>query len=318
MPWTLAYPLATLRDRAAYRGEVARLRDSPDVASVQDLRRDSFVGIDPAVPEGDRTVVIVRFVNELERTDDPALLDIYRRRVRPTEDRGPVPTPPPQTTPLPEEDFRQRIVSEYISTSAGRTRLAAAMVQPLRARRDYASVGRATFLVEQMPEGALPFYDALNLRPPDPPFGAMVQSGTGAAIGEIQPGRALINGLIGSVPHQVGNYLRLSGASNPANNGVYQIIEVPTSYSVWIATTTAAYDYHPGVVWEEFYPPSALGGLDLDVLRMRQDFPGLVEDFEAMHGRPLAPADLPPPPEPERPRQTGWARVTDDSFFPDD
>lgn len=31
--------------------------------------------------------------------------------------------------------------------------------QPLRTRRDYASVGRKTFLVEQLPDGALPIYD---------------------------------------------------------------------------------------------------------------------------------------------------------------
>jgi hypothetical protein len=33
------------------------------------------------------------------------------------------------------------------------------MTQPLRTRRDYMSVGRKTFLVEQLPDGALPIYD---------------------------------------------------------------------------------------------------------------------------------------------------------------
>ena len=33
------------------------------------------------------------------------------------------------------------------------------MTQPLRTRRDYAAVGRKTFLVEQLPDGALPIYD---------------------------------------------------------------------------------------------------------------------------------------------------------------
>ena len=33
------------------------------------------------------------------------------------------------------------------------------MIQPLRERRDYSSVGRKTFLVEQLPDGALPIYD---------------------------------------------------------------------------------------------------------------------------------------------------------------
>ena len=38
-------------------------------------------------------------------------------------------------------------------------KLAASMTQPLRLRRDYTSVGRKTFLVEQLPDGALPIYD---------------------------------------------------------------------------------------------------------------------------------------------------------------
>lgn len=38
-------------------------------------------------------------------------------------------------------------------------RQAASMTQPLRTRRDYAAVGRKTFLVEQLPDGALPIYD---------------------------------------------------------------------------------------------------------------------------------------------------------------
>jgi len=54
---------------------------------------------------------------------------------------------------------KQRIISEYIRTPAGRQKLAASMTQPLRTRRDYAAVGRKTFLVEQLPDGALPIYD---------------------------------------------------------------------------------------------------------------------------------------------------------------
>lgn len=54
---------------------------------------------------------------------------------------------------------KQRIISEYIKTASGRAKLAASMVQPLRTRRDYTSVGRKTFLVEQLPDGALPIYD---------------------------------------------------------------------------------------------------------------------------------------------------------------
>ena len=54
---------------------------------------------------------------------------------------------------------KQRIISEYIKTPQGRAKLAASMTQPLRTRRDYTSGGRKTFLVEQLPDGALPIYD---------------------------------------------------------------------------------------------------------------------------------------------------------------
>lgn len=54
---------------------------------------------------------------------------------------------------------KQKIIADYIATAAGRQKLAASMTQPLRMRRDYMSVGRKTFLVEQLPDGALPLYD---------------------------------------------------------------------------------------------------------------------------------------------------------------
>ena len=54
---------------------------------------------------------------------------------------------------------KQQIIGEYIKSPQGRAKLAASMTQPLRTRRDYAAVGRKTFLVEQLPDGALPIYD---------------------------------------------------------------------------------------------------------------------------------------------------------------
>jgi hypothetical protein len=54
---------------------------------------------------------------------------------------------------------KQKIISDYIKTPQGRAKLAASMTQPLRTRRDYSAVGRKTFLVEQLPDGALPIYD---------------------------------------------------------------------------------------------------------------------------------------------------------------
>lgn len=51
-------------------------------------------------------------------------------------------------------------IVEAMRTPEGRARLAAQMTQPLRLRRDYmGGPGRRTFLVEQLPEGALPMYD---------------------------------------------------------------------------------------------------------------------------------------------------------------
>jgi len=55
--------------------------------------------------------------------------------------------------------LKQKLIGEYIKTPQGRAKLAASMTQPLRTRRDYAAVGRKTFLVEQLPDGALPIYD---------------------------------------------------------------------------------------------------------------------------------------------------------------
>jgi hypothetical protein len=56
-------------------------------------------------------------------------------------------------------EVKERVISEYIKTAAGRQKLAASMIQPLRFRRDYTSVGRRSFLVEQLPDGAFHKYD---------------------------------------------------------------------------------------------------------------------------------------------------------------
>ena len=56
-------------------------------------------------------------------------------------------------------ELKQQVIGEYIKTASGRAKLAASMIQPLRLRRDYTSVARKAFLVEQLPDGALPIYD---------------------------------------------------------------------------------------------------------------------------------------------------------------
>lgn len=83
-------------------------------------------------------------------------------------------------------EVKQQIISEYIKTAAGRAKLAASMIQPLRLRRDYSSVGRKTFLVEQLPDGALPIYDK------DPDVTAFVVGEEGENILAIQKPRRVI------------------------------------------------------------------------------------------------------------------------------
>lgn len=80
-------------------------------------------------------------------------------------------------------EVRQKIISDHIMSSAGRQKLAASMIQPLRTRRDYTAVGRKTFLVEQLPDGALPIYDK------DPEVSAFVVGEEGQNILAIQKSR---------------------------------------------------------------------------------------------------------------------------------
>jgi hypothetical protein len=54
---------------------------------------------------------------------------------------------------------KYEIIAQNIRTAAGRQRLASSMIQPLRSKRDYTSVGRKAFYVEALPDGALPIYD---------------------------------------------------------------------------------------------------------------------------------------------------------------
>lgn len=56
-------------------------------------------------------------------------------------------------------ELKNQLIGEHIKTAAGRAKLAASMIQPLRTRRDYTSVARKAFLVEQLPDGAMPLYD---------------------------------------------------------------------------------------------------------------------------------------------------------------
>ena len=50
-------------------------------------------------------------------------------------------------------------IEKYVRTPEGRSVIAASLQQPLRLRRDYASVARKAFLVDALPNGALPVYE---------------------------------------------------------------------------------------------------------------------------------------------------------------
>jgi len=82
--------------------------------------------------------------------------------------------------------YKQKVIGELIKTAAGRSKIAASMIQPLRLRRDYTSVNRKTYLVEQLPDGALPIYDK------DPDVTAYVVGEEGESILAIQKPRRVI------------------------------------------------------------------------------------------------------------------------------
>jgi len=58
-----------------------------------------------------------------------------------------------------ELNTRQAILEKNLKTAHGRSLIASSMIGPLRQQRDYASVGRKAFLVDHLPNGALPYYD---------------------------------------------------------------------------------------------------------------------------------------------------------------
>jgi hypothetical protein len=85
-----------------------------------------------------------------------------------------------------DNTIKEKIAEKWISTSPGRKRIAASMIQPLRERRDYSSVGRKTFLVEQIPDGALAIYDK------DPDVTAYVIGEEGNSITAVMKPRRVI------------------------------------------------------------------------------------------------------------------------------
>lgn len=54
---------------------------------------------------------------------------------------------------------KQQVIGDILSNVARQGNLVSSMAQPLRLRRNYESMGRRTFLTQQLPEGALPVFD---------------------------------------------------------------------------------------------------------------------------------------------------------------
>lgn len=192
MPWTLRFPYDTVDARVFVRQSISEMRRDPAVTDVQ---------LNPALPRSawfDTLLVQVEFLEGHDQPADAVLADrllAFRPRREP-------PTPWPYDPPVPEDDedeqrprlrgmtlnferiygrldrpnengdhftpeLRQQLIQQYLGNPEVRQRLAASFANPIRRNRDYQAIGRRTFLVEQIPDGALPVYDR------DPLPGAM-------------------------------------------------------------------------------------------------------------------------------------------------
>ena len=54
---------------------------------------------------------------------------------------------------------KNQVMTRLLSTKEGRQRIAASVQEPLRKMRDYVSIGRKFFMMDELPDGALPIYD---------------------------------------------------------------------------------------------------------------------------------------------------------------
>lgn len=274
-----------------HRRERELLEHHPDVERVLD-RTDLH------------TILEVWFEDELFRTDEPALLDIREKRRRPKAKAPPATTDPrfngvidaefeevqPPGVPL-SDDQRRALIERAIGTVEGRRTLAQTMMGPIRRNLDYQSIARRTFLVEQLPQGALPTYDRdpqvapmimdqghtgaatgssraiQNLYetmigydpagahlPDGTPLGAPETSGSTAIIAQVQGGTAQISGLAGMRATDIGRYLEISGSAQPGNNGLFQIVRVDYAAVAWISNPNAVQDFI-ALRWALYHPP---------------------------------------------------------------
>jgi hypothetical protein len=54
---------------------------------------------------------------------------------------------------------KHRLMTKLLASKMGRRKIAASMQEPLRQIRDYVSVGRKAFFIDELPDGTLPIYD---------------------------------------------------------------------------------------------------------------------------------------------------------------
>lgn len=142
---------------------------------------------------------------------------------------------------------KQKVIGDLIKTPAGRSKLAASMTQPLRTRRDYASVGRKTFLVEQLPDGALPIYDK------DPDVTAFVVGEEGQNILAVTKSRRVIFPLfeIASNPEMPLSQIKdrrfdLIERAQELGRAQIQAAEDERTFAVLDSVATAGFDSLPG------------------------------------------------------------------------
>lgn len=250
------------------RGVLASHRD---VERVVELQSVEYVGrIEHSLE--------VWFEDELYRTEDPTLLVIHKER------QTLQPLPPISPTKLAErlhtvfnphrevpEDLQETLIARAISTSEGRSRLAAAMIEPLRRRFDYGALSRSLMPIQQLPPNAADYFspgiDGMFSQPHDTPTlytsvtgydvppQQPLQSGTSAAIAEVSlSGLARIIGLQGMSSSVVALYLEIGGSLHAGNNGMFPIVMVNDPNSVWVQNPGASLDYYPRLTWAMHRP----------------------------------------------------------------
>ncbi len=153
--WRLLYG-NELDDRINLRADVVALRADPHVQGVEfDLDASDHANfvINVTLVPGQSALqseeLQRQFARRISYEDDEEEETSPSRGFRSLLDRVPNISP----------EGMQGLISQYLGSTEGRRQLASSMAQPLRTRIDYQSVGRRTFMVEQLPDGALPIYD---------------------------------------------------------------------------------------------------------------------------------------------------------------